>query len=68
MPEGDDFAGRNVPHVLIDAFRDPVQYRYPSRPQTKTPKRDDYHAHAEQLLAQLTAALDQACGSAWPCR
>lgn len=60
MPEGDDFAGRNVPHVLIDAFRDPAQYRYPSRPQTKTPKRDDYHAHAEQLLAQLTAALEQA--------
>lgn len=62
MPEGDDFAGRNVPHVLIDAFRDPAQYRYPSRPQTKTPKRDDYHAHAEHLLAQLTAALDQAPG------
>ncbi|WP_068071447.1 S8 family peptidase [Novosphingobium lentum] len=60
MPEGDDFAGRNVPHVPIDAFRDPAQYRYPSRPQTKTPKRDDYHAHAVHLLAQLTAALDQA--------
>lgn len=60
MPEGDDFAGRNVPHVLIDAFRDPAQYRYPSRPQTRTPKRDDYHAHAEHLLVQLTAALDQA--------
>ena len=27
MPEGDDFAARNVPHVLIDAFRDPAQYR-----------------------------------------
>lgn len=60
MPEGDDFAGRNLPHVVIDAFRDPAQYRYPSRPQTKTPKRDDYHAHADHLLAQLTAALEQA--------
>ncbi|TAJ79630.1 MAG: S8 family peptidase [Sphingobium sp.] len=60
MPEGDDFAVRNVPHVLIDAFRDPAQYRYPSRPQDRNPRRDDYHAHAEQLLAQLAAALDQA--------
>ncbi|MCB2057319.1 MAG: S8 family peptidase [Novosphingobium sp.] len=60
MPEGDDFAARNVPHVLIDAFRDPAQYRYPSRPQDNKPKRDDYHAHAEQLLAQLAAALNQA--------
>lgn len=60
MPEGDEFSVRNVPHVSIDAFREPAQYRYPSRPQDRTPRRDDYHAHAEQLLAQLAAALEQA--------
>lgn len=57
MPEADDYAVRNVPHIGIDAFRDPAQYRYPSRPQDRKPRREDYHAHAEQLLEQLTAAL-----------
>lgn len=57
MPEADDFAARNVPHIAIDAFREPAQYRYPSRPQDREPRRADYHAHAQGLLAQLTAAL-----------
>ena len=57
MPEADDFAVRNVPHIAIDAFREPAQYRYPSRPQDREPRREDYHAHAEALLAQLAAAL-----------
>lgn len=57
MPEGDDFSVRNVAHVSIDAFREPAQYRFPNRPIDKQPKRDDYPAHAAQLLAQLTAAI-----------
>lgn len=57
MPEGDDYSIRNVAHVSIDAFREPAQYRFPNRPIDRKPKRDDYHAHAEELLAQLTAAL-----------
>jgi len=57
MPKADNFAARNVQHIAIDAFREPAQYRYPSRPQEREPRREDYHAHAESLLAQLTAAL-----------
>lgn len=60
MPESDEFSVRNVEHVTIDACREPAQYRFPSRPQERTPRRDDYHAHAAQLLAQLTAALANA--------
>jgi hypothetical protein len=56
MPDN-DFAGRVLPHVAIDLFRDPGQYRFPNRPQNREPKREDYHAHAEALLQQLTAAL-----------
>lgn len=56
MPDN-DFAGRVLPHVAIDLFRDPGQYRFPNRPQNREPRRDDYHAHAETLLIQLTAAL-----------
>lgn len=57
MPEPEDFAVRNVPHIAMDAFREPAQYRYPSRPQDREPRREDYHAHAEALLGQLAAAL-----------
>jgi hypothetical protein len=57
MPDNADFAGRALPHVAIDLFRDPGQYRFPNRPQDRKPKRDDYHAHADALLQQLTAAL-----------
>ena len=56
MPDN-DFARRALPHVAIDLFRDPGQYRFPNRPQNREPKRGDYHAHAEALLQQLTAAL-----------
>ena len=57
MPEGDEFSVRNVAHVPIDVFREPAQYRFANRPIDKQPKRDDYPAHAAELLAQLTAAL-----------
>jgi hypothetical protein len=57
MPETDNFDSRLRRHVRIDLFRASGQYRYPLRPQTRTPKRDDYRAHAEGLLQQLTAAL-----------
>lgn len=57
MPDGDDFSIRNLAHVQIDAFRESAQYRFPNRPIDRQPKRDDYPAHAAQLLAQLTEAL-----------
>ena len=57
MPEGDEFAGRALPHVSIDAFRNPGQYRFSKPAANRKPKRADYHAHAEVLLEQLAAAL-----------
>lgn len=56
MPDN-EFGERALSHVAIDLFRDPGQYRFPNRPQTREPKRNDYHAHAETLLQQLNAAL-----------
>ena len=57
MPVNDAFERRVRSHIEIDLFRSPGQYRYPSRPQTREPKRENYHAHAQALLEQLTAAL-----------
>jgi hypothetical protein len=56
MPDN-NIGDRALPHLAIDLFGDPAQYRFPNRPQNREPKRDDYHAHAEALLEQLTAAL-----------
>ncbi|WP_234731344.1 S8 family peptidase [Acidocella facilis] len=59
MPEPDNFDARNRPHILIDVFRKPAAYTYPSRRQERKPLRDDYAAHAAELLAQLGAALGE---------
>jgi hypothetical protein len=44
-------------HISIDAFRDPVTYKFPQRNITPKPLRDDYATHAAKLIRQLTAAL-----------
>src|ERR1700757_989691 len=57
MAEHEDFGKRDRPHVSIDVFREATQYDYPSRIQRRKPFREDYAAHAETLLDQLTQAL-----------
>lgn len=54
---GDDFSAHELPHVRIDAVRQPAQYTYPNRPQDRKPQRQDYPAHAQALVQQLTVAL-----------
>ena len=43
--------------TFINAFKDPVQYAFPSRAQKRKPLRADYRAHADALLGQLVTAL-----------
>lgn len=57
MAEPDNFDARDRPHVLIDVFRDPAAYTYPSQIMRRKPLREDYAAHARQLLDQLGEAL-----------
>ncbi|RAX43468.1 S8 family peptidase [Rhizobium tropici] len=59
MAESSNFDARNRPHILIDLFRDTAAYTFPSRNQERKPLRDDYAAHAAQLLSQLAAALGE---------
>lgn len=57
MAEPDNFDNRDRRHLSIDAFREPAAYATPPRKQERKPLRDDYAAHAAQLLDQLAAAL-----------
>jgi hypothetical protein len=57
MADIDDVSIRNVPHVQIEIFQETGDFIYPGRKQERKPIRADYAAHAESLLAQLTAAL-----------
>lgn len=57
MPEPDDHDVRDRPHISINAFREAVQYSFPSRAQQRKPLREDYAAHAAGLLDQLSRAL-----------
>jgi hypothetical protein len=57
MAEPDDHNLRDRPHISINAFRESVQYSFPSRAQQRKPLRDDYAAHAAALLDQLSQAL-----------
>jgi hypothetical protein len=52
-----DFDARDLPHISIDAWREAARYEYPSRKQSRKPLRDDYVAHAQGLLAQLSNAV-----------
>lgn len=54
-PEDHDVRDRT--HLSINAFRNPVQYAFPSRAQHRKPLRADYRAHADALLGQLVTAL-----------
>lgn len=57
MAEPDNFDARNLLHISIDAFRETAAYTFPSRNQERKPLRNDYAAHAAQLLDQLASAL-----------
>lgn len=55
--DDEDYGTRDRPHILINSFREATQYEYPSRNQERRPLRQDYAAHADSLLNQLTLAL-----------
>lgn len=57
MTETEDFGARDRQHLSINAFRERAQYEFPSRQMRRKPLRDDYAAHANALLGQLTQAL-----------
>lgn len=57
MPGPGDYGTRDRPHLSINAFRESTQYAYPARAQQRKPLRENYAAHAEALLDQLTRAL-----------
>ncbi|MCF1449360.1 S8 family peptidase [Agrobacterium vitis] len=57
MANGDDYSVHELAHIRFEPFRVEAQYEFPNRPQDRKPRRDDYHAHAQSLAAQLTAAL-----------
>jgi len=57
MANGDDYSAHELAHIRFEPFRVEAQYEFPNRPQDRKPRRDDYHAHAQSLTAQLTAAL-----------
>jgi len=57
MPEPDDYDARDRPHLSFNAFRDVVDYSFPSKAQKRKPLREDYAAHAEALHGQLNEAL-----------
>jgi hypothetical protein len=57
MAEPEDFGARDRPHISINSFREATQYAYPARAQQRKPLRENYAAHADVLLDQLTHAL-----------
>lgn len=57
MANPDDFSPRDRPHIRIEAFLEAGRYARPLSRQERKPLRDDYAAHAHQLLDQLAAAL-----------
>ena len=59
MADPENYDARDRRHIPIDAFRETAAYAFPSRAQQRKPLRDDYTAHAGQLLDQLAAALGQ---------
>lgn len=57
MAEQGDYYERKHVHISFDVFRDGIGYSYPKRKMDQKPLREDYAAHAKNLLDQLTAAL-----------
>ena len=57
MAEQSDFGARKHVHISFDVFRDGIGYSFPRRKIEPKPLRDDYAAHARNLLDQLTTAL-----------
>lgn len=57
MAEKSDFDARRHVHIAFDVFRDGIGYSFPRRKIEPKPLRDDYAAHAESLLDQLSTAL-----------
>jgi len=57
MSEPVDFDARELPHIPIDMWRETVGFDFPTLAQKRKPLRDDYAAHAEQLVSSLAAAL-----------
>lgn len=61
------FDARNCAHIFIDEFRDALTYSPRSMAlRGAAPLRDDYPAHAENLLKQLAAAIAGSGPSAVP--
>lgn len=57
MAKPEDYGARDRPHISINTFREASQFNAPMRRQERKPLRDDYAAHADALLDQLTRAL-----------
>ena len=56
MFEGEPGAGP-LPHIPIARWKNDAQYVYPKTKRDPRERREDYHAHAEKLIAQLADAL-----------
>lgn len=59
MADQSDFDARKHVHIPFDVFRDEVGYSYPNQNIKKKPLREDYAAHAQNLLEQLADALGE---------
>lgn len=57
MTEPGDFGARDRQHLSINSFSEGAQYAFPPRQMKRKPLREDYAAHANALLAQLSRAL-----------
>lgn len=64
MAEPGDFDARVLTHIAIDQWRESSAYAFPARAQTRKPIREDYAAHAAELIGDLTAALPVIGGAA----
>lgn len=63
MADQSDFDARKHVHIPFDVFRDEVGFSYPKQKMDKKPLREDYAAHAQNLLDQLAAALSEIPGA-----
>lgn len=57
MAEQGDYNARKHAHISFDVFRDGISYSYTRRRIAPKPIRDDYAAHAKDLLDQLAVAI-----------
>jgi hypothetical protein len=54
MPDND---GAEKAHISISGFKESFQYVFPKLKRDARERREDYHAHSEQLIQQLAQAL-----------